>query len=243
VLALFALLPLWGIHAGAAGAAPIQVQITGASVTVEVALGGMAIGGSPFGQPLDVVGNSLDFDPAVPRIDGFSILVQGDAASQIVLTQPVDIGLGAFDRILVNSALLTSIPAATYPAQDLGAGSYQFMGVPVAVGNPVAGVTSSIALSNSGGGSPVLIDPFVFPIASLSSTLLFSGLAPGDALDFGIVFPVAKFEDVNGRMLLVSANMLLTGTVVPEPATVSLLLFGLAALGAVGCRRRAQSSR
>jgi hypothetical protein len=97
-------------------AAPVQIQITGVSGTVLVELQGAGIGGTPFGNPLDVVGNSLTFDPAVPRVDDFSILLQGDVSSQIALTQPVDIGLGPFDQIVVNSALLASIVAATYPA-------------------------------------------------------------------------------------------------------------------------------
>ena len=224
---------------GSALAAPVQVQITGVSGDITVELAGVPIGGTPFGNPLDVVGNSLSFDPAIPRLDNLSLLLQGDASSLITLSQAVDIGFGPIDEILVNSALLSTLLTATYPALDLGDGlSFQFNGVPNVPLDPVADVTSSLVLSYSGGGVPIVVNPFDFPLGSLTGTLFFTGFTPGaDTLDFGLVFPIADVLDVNGDHLIAKADVLITGMVVPEPGTAVLLMAGLAALG-VATRRR-----
>jgi hypothetical protein len=220
----------------AADAAPlVSVQITGVSATVLVELAG-----SPIGQtsgPIAVTGTSLIFDAGAPAVSSFSIALAGAASSQIDLDAPVDIGLGAFDRILVDSALLTSIVSATYPAIDFGGGLYQFEGVAAAPGDPVAAVTSALTLWNSGGGVPANA-AFPFPVGSLTGTLLFTGLAPGDSLDFGLVFPIATFTTTGGESLQVKADLLITGTVVPEPDAA--LLMGIALL-CVGTRARGRA--
>lgn len=216
-----------------AGAAPLTVNLTGVSATVTVELGGTLIGST--GAPLAVTGGSLVFDPALLTVDSFSVALTGGASSLITLSSAVDIGLGAFDQILVNSALLTSIASASYPATELIPLVYQFQGVPGVVGDPVAAVTSSLTLSNSGGGSP-LNQVLPFGISTLTGSLVFAGLNPGDVLDFGIAFPIASFTTTTGEILQMKADLLITGTVVPEPSAA--LLMGIA-LASVSLRVRA----
>lgn len=221
----------------AADAAPlVSVQITGVSATVSVELAGAAIGETA--GPIAVTGGSLLFDAGSPEVLSLAVSLAGAASSQIDLISAVDIGLGAFDRILVDSALLTSIASASYPAMDLG-GIYQFVGVAGVPGDPVAAVTSALTLWNSAGGVPTNV-AFPFPVGSLTGTLLFTGLAPGDSLDFGLLFPIAAFTTTGGDSLQIKADLLITGTVVPEPDAA--LLMGLALL-CVGMRVRSGRAR
>jgi hypothetical protein len=228
--AAIALALLGGVPAQSAPLVP--VQITGVSATVTVELGGSLIGQTA--APIAVTGTSLVFDAGAPAVSSFSIALAGAPSSQIDLNAPVDIGFGPFDRILVDSALLTSIVSATYPAIDFGGGFYQFAGVPNLPGDPVASVTSSVTLWNSGGGSPLMAS-VPFPVSSLTGTLLFTGFNPGDFLDFGLTFPLATFTTTTGEILQIKGDLLLTGTVVPEPDAA--LLMGLALL-CVGMRVR-----
>jgi hypothetical protein len=163
-------------------------------------------------------------------VQSFSISTAGSPASLITLSTPVDIGLGAFDQILVNSAVLTSIATATYPATELIPLVYQFGGVAGTPGDPVASVLSSLTLSNSGGGSP-LGQVLSFGVTSLSGSLIFGGLNPGDSLDFGIAFPIASFQTTTGEILQMKADLLITGTVVPEPDAALLMSVGMLCVG------------
>lgn len=211
-----------------AEAAPlVPVQLTGVSATVTVELGGTLIGQTS--SPIAVTGGSLVFDanPGSPSVMSFLISLAGNASSQINLSSAVDVGLGAFDQIIVDSAVLTSIVSASYGASEIVPGFYQFFGVPGVPGDPVASVLSSLTLSNSGGGGPTSAT-LPFPVGSLSGTLLFTGTNPGDVLDFGLIFPIATFTTTTGQLLQIKGDLLITGTVVPEPDAA--LLMGLALL-------------
>jgi hypothetical protein len=208
-----------------AQAAPVTYIIDGLAADITVSLDGQTIGGSIASIP--IVGQQFVFDAAVPEVLSFAIEVDGGAANAIQLSTPIDIGLGASDQIIIDAAVLTSVVTATYPAIG-GGGVFRFMGV--SGGGPVAVATSDLILSSGGGpGAPIF--GFVSPSNAISGTVY------ADANSIGAIlgFTFFRFQTLSGQLLEAKADILVTGTAVPEPSVA--VLFGIAVV-AVGARLR-----
>jgi hypothetical protein len=209
-----------------AQAAPVTYIIDGLAADITVSLDGQSIGGSIASIP--IVGQQFVFDAAVPEVLSFAIEVDGGAANAIQLSTPIDIGLGASDQIIIDAAVLTSVVTATYPAIG-GGGVFNFMGV--SGGGPVAVATSNLILS-SGGGPGTPVPGFVSPSNAISGTVF----ADANSIEAAILgFTFFRFQTLSGQLLEAKADILVTGTAVPEPSVA--VLFGIAVV-AVGARLR-----
>lgn len=211
------------LMSSAAAATPTTYIVNGVAADITVTLNGVGIGGSVASIPIN--GQQFTFDFAIPEVVDFAIEAAGGL---IQLTVPVDVGLGAFDQIIVTSAVLTSVATASYPA--IGGGAiFNFNGM--SGGGPVGIATSDLVLSN-GGGPGVPVNGFISPASSISGTIF----ADAGVIEAAIIgFTLFDFTTVTGEHLQAKADILVTGTAVPEPSAA--FLYGCAVL-MIGVRVR-----
>jgi hypothetical protein len=217
---------IWGLNAH------IDVELIDTDGSVEL------IGGTGSWNPLEVVGDILTIDPDAPKLLDFSITMIGDAGSIILLNQAVDVGLGAFDEIIVNSVTMQNAIGTSFLTTSVDGQLFWFDAIPADPLNPVvATAVSNLTLSNSGGGEALEVPYYPFAINSLENGAI--NRSP-DEITLGLAsLPIAMFQTIDGKTLRVQAQITVMGTLMathmPEPNTA--LMMGFAILG-VGLRVR-----
>lgn len=205
--------------APAAIAAPITYFVNGLAADITVSRNGVGIGGSVSSIP--VVGQQFVFDSATPEVVSFAIEVSGDFTNRIQLSTPIDIGFGPVDEIVISTAVLSSDATASYPAIG-GGGIFSFSGI--SGGGGIGLATSDLLLSN-GGGPALPVNGFLAPASSISGTVF----ADAGAIEASILgFTLFEFTALDGSLIEAKADLLVTGTAVPEPNVA--LLYGIAIL-------------